>query len=74
MCQSSDQGSRWDIQKIRECEQVVSKIQSIGNNENAVNAKMCQSLCLKLASEIQDATRRLRGQEKSFIEQRKQFE
>ena len=73
MCKGCYKGKEDANQKIRECEQVVNRIQNIGKAENPVNAKVCENLCVKLARDIQDSTRRLRSQEKSFVEQRKQF-
>ncbi len=42
--------------------------------ESPANGRICKSITFKLATDIQDATKRLRSQQRSFVEQRKQFE
>jgi hypothetical protein len=42
-------------------------------HETPANSRICKSICFKLANEIQEAAKQLRGQQRSFVEQRKQF-
>lgn len=43
-------------------------------HESPANARICKSITFKLATDIQEATKQLRAQQRSFVEQRKQFE
>lgn len=48
-------------------------IKEEGKNEPAAQARVCDSVAFRLANDIQEATKQLRMQQKSFVEQRKQF-
>ena len=49
-------------------------IKAEGQTEPPAQARVCDSVAFRLAHDIQDATKQLRMQQKSFVEQRKQFE
>ncbi len=45
-----------------------------GNQQNSVHRKVCESVYHRLGHDVQQATKMLRAQQKSFVDQRKQFQ
>jgi len=49
-------------------------IKQDGENDTPASERVCKSISFKLANDIQELTKQLRSQQRSFVEQRKQFE
>lgn len=62
------------MQRIKRSELVLELLKREEQEESPANARICKSIIFKLANQIQEVTKQLRSQQRSFIEQRKQFE
>lgn len=74
MCQGRHFRKNLHIQRIKKCQKLLEAIKNEANNEPPAHAKVCTTASFRLANDIQEATKQLRLQQRSFVEQRKQFE
>jgi hypothetical protein len=72
--QRSHRGRDGLTQRIKRCQKLLEVIKNESRVETSAHAKVCSTVSFRLAHDIQEATKQLRQQQKSFVEQRKQFE
>ena len=59
--------------KIKECQRILDVIKADEGHDSSAQNKVSNTIAFRLAHDIQESTRKLRAQQKSFVEQRKQF-
>ena len=74
MCKAGNLCIQSLIKKRKKCQHILDIIKSESEYETSTQNKVCSTIAFRLANDIQEATKKLRHQQKSFVEQRKQFE